>query len=84
MQLNLDFSKMRQVSTDGKKIQRIPTAVSPELKQFVETMAKMQGTSVSELTHRYIVNGLKDDIASIFIPEPHLDKSLRELLKRGA
>jgi len=83
-QMNLDFSKVHILapSQDGKKEYRIPTAVSQELKEFVELMARKQGTSVSELTHRYIVNGLKNDIANVFMPEPHLDKTLRDVLAK--
>ena len=82
-QMTLDFSKVHtQTQQDGKKELRIPTAVSQELKEFVELMARKQNLSVSELTHRYIVDGLKNDIANVFMPEPHLDKSLRELLAR--
>lgn len=80
MQLQLDFSKPRIDS--GKKTERIPTAVSSELKEFVDKMAQMQGVSVSELVHRYVVEGLKNDVVNIFIPEPHMDKSLREILQK--
>jgi hypothetical protein len=79
-QLTLDFSRVRAVHEDGKKDRRIPTAASQELKELVEIMARKQGISVSELTHRYIVEGLRSDLMQIFLPEPHLDKSLREVL----
>ncbi|MBN1545729.1 MAG: hypothetical protein JW902_03625 [Syntrophaceae bacterium] len=81
-QISLDFSRFHPAFQDGKKEQRIPTAVSQELKEFVELMARIQGTTVSEMTHRYIVDGLKNDLAKIFMPEPHLDKSLRDVLAK--
>jgi hypothetical protein len=80
MQTNLDFSKPHL--QEGKKDFRIPVAVSPELKEFVEMMSRVQDTSVSELGHRYFVEGLQRDVASRFMREPHLDKTLRELLAR--
>jgi len=81
-QISLDFSRARSSLQDGKKDVRIPTAVSLELKEFVELMARVQGTTVSEMTHRYIVDGLKNDVAKKFMPEPHLDKTLRDLLTK--
>lgn len=80
-QLKLDFSQSH-ISHDGKKEKRIPVAVSEELKEFVELMSRKQSVSVSELTHRYIVEGLKNDVAKIFMPEPHLDKTLRDVLEK--
>ena len=79
MQTNFDFSQA-QHHEDGKKLKRLPTAVSEDLKTFVEMMATKQRVSASELVHKYIVKGLKDDIGDVFFPEPHLDKTLRELL----
>lgn len=81
MQLNLDFSAV-QHSQDGKKLEKIPVACSDELKSFVSIMAQRQGVTVSELAHRYIVEGLKEDVVRLFIPEPHLDKSLREIMSK--
>jgi hypothetical protein len=81
IQLNLDFSAVQHPS-DGKKLEKIPVACSDELKSFVSKMADLQKITVSELAHRYIVEGLKEDVVRLFIPEPHLDKSLRDLLSK--
>ncbi len=81
-QVGFDFSRTRPLIQDGKKEARIPTACSPEFLEFVKLMAHVQGTTVSEMTHRYIVKGLKEDIGDKFMPEPHLDKTLRELLAK--
>ncbi len=81
LQIPIDFTGHRHPE-EGKKLDRIPVAASEELKSFVTKMASMQRISTSELVHRYIVEGLKEDIVRLFIPEPHLDKSLREILDK--
>lgn len=80
MQLKLDFTNPRH--DDGKKTDSVTIALSTELKEFLNLMSTKQGVSRSELTHRYIVEGIKNDVARIFMPEPHLDKSLRDVLAK--
>lgn len=80
MQVNLDFSRPQIQET--KKEQLVHARVSPELKEFIELMARVKGMGSSPLIHRYIVEGLKNDLADKFMPEPHLDKTLRELLAK--
>lgn len=81
-QLTLKFGPMAQI-TDGKKLARIPIACSEELKGFVDSMARAQGVSTSEMCHRYIIQGLQGDLGAVFMSEPHLDKKLRDLMARS-
>jgi len=80
MQGKFDFT--RPQIQESKKDARIPIAASPEFKEFVEMMARKLGVSTSELGHRYFVEGLQRDVAETFLPEPHLDKSLREVMAK--
>ena len=80
-QVSIDFSRPKR-RDDGKKMERIPVACSSDLKEFVARMATIQGSTVSEIAHRYIVEGMKNDLANIFLPEPHMNKSLRDVLSK--
>ena len=81
-QLSIDFSQSSRHHEEPKKLDRIPIAASEELKTFLRIMAEKQGITSSELAHRYIVEGIRNDFAKIFMPEPHLDKSLRDVLSK--
>lgn len=79
-QLSLDFSKQKIVS--GKKTSRIPIACSEEFKSLVDLVAHLLDSSTSEISHRYILEGIQRDIGNIFMTEPHLDKSLRQIVSK--
>jgi len=79
-QLKLDFSP-RSVM-EGKKVDRIPVAVSTDLKHLVEQIAQKQNRSVSEIAHRYLVEGIMRDIGSLYLQEPFLNDSLKEILRK--
>lgn len=79
-QLSLNFSKSK--ITSGKKLSRIPVACSEEFKSFVEMVARILDVSTSELSHRYILEGMQRDIGNIFMSEPHLDKSLKQIISK--
>ena len=79
-QLTLDL-RPRAVD-DGKKTPRLTCTCSDDLKEFVEKIAGVRKTSTSELMFEYVLDGIKNDITNIFLPAPHLDKSLREILSK--
>lgn len=80
-QLKLDFTP--RVAA-GKRTERITVTCSSEFKRLVDLICSFSGESVSELGHRYFLNGVRDDIGRFFISEPHIDKTLREVLSRGS
>ncbi len=81
-QLTLNFDKSRPAIDTGKKTERITFTCSAEYKEFLDLFCKATGSNISELCHRYMLDGMRNDLASLFIAQPHLDSSLRELLKR--
>lgn len=81
-QLTLDFSKRSIAAEDGKKERRITITCSEEFKEFFDLMVKARRLTASELGYEYLLDGMKDDLSSVFLARPHLDKSLRELMKR--
>lgn len=72
-----------RVVDDGKKQHRLTCTCSEEFKEFIEKVARVRKTSVSELIYEYILDGMKADITNIFLPAPHLDRSLREILSKN-
>ena len=80
LQLQLNFQSP-QLSI-GKRTERLTVTCSAELKNIVETICRMTGETVSEAGHRYFLAGLKDDIGRIFMAEPHLDKTLSNLIAK--
>ena len=81
-QLTLDFSRKILTTDDGKKSCRISITCSEQFKEFFDLMVKARQSTVSELGYEYLLDGMKDDLSSVFLAQPHLDKSLRELMKR--
>ena len=81
-QLSLDFSKTPSVDV-GKKTERIPCAVSSDLKDFLDLFCSQTGITRSELIAKYITEGLQRDIAQRFLAQPHLNKSLSQIIKEG-
>lgn len=83
MQINLDFSPNPINNIDpAKKSERIAVACSTEFKDFFQMFCKITHTNESELGYRYILDGMKNDLANIFIAQPHLDKSLADILRK--
>lgn len=80
-QLKLDFSKSALRVPDGKKMQRIGIACSDDFKSLFHQVCRLRGRTESEVGFQYLLEGVRKDIADIFMPEPHLDKSLRESIK---
>lgn len=80
-QLTLQFGP--SPLTSGKKLSRIPVACSDEFKAFVQQMAHLQGSDVSTICHRYILEGMQRDLGTVFMAEPHADKRLRDLMVRS-
>jgi predicted transcriptional regulator len=82
-QLRLDFAKFNRISTHQKKMERLSFTCSEEFKEFLDLMVDRLGTDRSNLVYRYVLEGMQRDLAETFLPEPHLDKSLRDILKEG-
>ena len=83
-QLTLDFSHQRPLCSDdpGKKTERITITCSSEYKDFVDLFCRVRGSTVSEICHHYILEGMRADLATLFMAQPHLDKSLRDILEK--
>jgi len=80
VQLKLDFSPKAIAS--GKKIERIPIACSYDLKKLLEQIASKQNLSVSQIGHRYLIEGLQRDIGTLYFSEPYQDETLGSLLQK--
>ena len=78
-QLTLQFPVANPI-VNGKKLARIPVACSDEFKSWVQNMAKLQGSDVSTICHRYILEGMQRDLGTVFMAEPHADKRLRDFM----
>ena len=79
-QLTLNLKSI--VVDDGKKTHRLTCTCSEEFHEFVDKIARIRKTTVSVLLYEYVLEGMRGDITNIFLPAPHLDKSLRELLDK--
>ena len=80
MQLNLDFQP--RISS-GKKTERITITCSDEFKTLVNLISKLTNTDVSVMGHRYFIEGMQRDIGNVFMAEPHVEKSLRDILSKN-
>ena len=81
MQLKLDFSPKPSIDS-GKKTERITITCSSDFKEFLDLFCRLSKTNISELGFRYLLEGMRNDLAAMFIAQPHLDKSLREVLQK--
>jgi len=81
-QLKLDFSRQPQRDT-GKRTKRITFTGSEDLQTFLSLLSTKMGTDVSNLCHKWVIEGLQRDIAGLLIPQPHLNKSLAEIIRQG-
>lgn len=82
-QLKIDFSPRPLADDPGKKTDRITVTCSSEYKEFVDLFCRVRGISTSELCHRYILEGMRGDLANLFMAQPHLDKKLKDILKKN-
>ena len=74
----IDFNRAPDT---GEIAERVTIGCSGEYKTFVELFASVRECTVSELCHRYVLDGMREDLANLFMAQPHLNKSLREILK---
>jgi hypothetical protein len=77
-QLRLDFSAKPIIS--GKKRQRIAIPCSDEFLSILDILSTKFGTTRAELAFNYVLEGMQKSLGNAFMAEPHLDKSLRQLL----
>ena len=77
--LKIDIST-RPIDT-GSLTETITIPCSKRFKDLVELVSKLTDKEISELGHRYLLEGVIRDIKDVFSMEPYLDKSLREVLK---
>ena len=83
MENQLVLNLRPRVIDDGKKLCRLSCTCSDDFKEFIEKIAKLRKTSISELIYEYALDGMKKDITEIYLPAPHLDKTLREVLAKA-
>jgi len=81
MQLNLDFNTKPIIS--GKKTERLAIPCSEELMQHLDLLAKKYNTSRAELAFQFVLEGMQKAFGNAFMMEPHLDKTLKEILNKG-
>ena len=67
----------------GPLTETITIPCSKKFMELVDLVCKLTDREISELGHRYLLEGVIRDIKDIFSVEPYLDKSLREVLKRS-
>lgn len=72
-----------RVIDDGKKLCRLSCTCSDDFKDFIDKIARLRKTTVSELIYEYALDGMKKDITEIYLPAPHLDKTLRDVLGKA-
>ena len=77
-QLNLSFDK--PIISNGKKDQRITITCSERFKELVDFIASLTNSSPSEMGQKYFLEGMMKDIGNMFMAEPHLEKTLRQIL----
>lgn len=77
LQMNIDFTPK---AAQGKRTERLTVTCSSEFKAIVDLIGRMTGETVSEMGHRYFIQGIQGDLGRRFMAEPHLDKSLRSLM----
>ena len=80
-QLNLPLNK--NCLSTGKKDQRITITCSEKFKELVDFIAKLTDTDPSKLGQRYFLEGMMKDLGEMFIAEPYLESTLREILQKN-
>lgn len=82
MQLKLDFSKISTID-NGKKLKRLSFTASDDLQEFLDMLVDKLGTDRSNYIYNAVVEKMRQDLAKLLLPQPHLNKSLSEILKNG-
>ena len=77
--LKLNIST-RPIDT-GPLTETITIPCSKQFKELVDLVCKLTDREISELGHRYLLEGMTRDIKDIFSVELYLDKTLREVVK---
>lgn len=84
MQFKMDFSPKQIPADFGKKIDRIPVSCSPEFKELFQLFVKYtQSESDSQLGFRYLVEGMQNDLSTVFIKNPEIIQFIKNQLKKG-
>lgn len=81
MQLNLNFSTKPIVS--GKKTERLAVPCSEEFLKFLDLLSELLDTSRAELAFQFVLDGMQKALGNAFMAEPHLEKSLKDILNKG-
>jgi len=66
----------------GPLTETITIPCSKKFRDLVDLVCKLTNREISELGHRYLLEGMTKDIKNIFSMEPYLDKPLKEILKK--
>ena len=75
--LKIDLSPSPDLSEAKEKL---TVDCSGAFKEFVELFCRVQRVTITELCHRYILEGMQSDLETLFKAQPHMNKTLRELL----
>lgn len=80
---NLTINQFSSGAIDtGPLTEIITIRCSKKFMELINLVCKLTDREVSELGHRYLLQGMTRDIKDIFSMEPYLDRTLREVLKR--
>jgi hypothetical protein len=78
-QLKLDFSPKGIPADFGKKVERIPISCSAEFKTIFHKFVELtRSESDSALGFRYLVEGMQNDLDTVFIKNPDILNFLKE------
>ncbi len=80
---NLRIDISTRPTDTGPLTETITIPCSKQFKELVDFVLRLTDQEISELGHRYLLEGMTRDIRDIFSVEPYLDKPLREVLKRS-
>jgi len=80
---NLTINQFNSGAMDtGPLTETITIPCSKQFKELVEFVSRLTNREISELGHRYLLEGMTKDIKNVFSVVPYLDKSLREVLDK--
>ena len=65
----------------GPLTETITIPCSKQFKELVDMVCRLTDKEISELGHRYLLEGMTRDIKDVFLMEPYLDKRLRKVVK---
>ena len=79
MQLKFDFSPKQIPADFGKKVERIPISCSAEFKAIFHKFVDLtKSESDSALGFRYLIEGMQNDLGTVFIKNPEILNFLKE------